>query len=101
MTAIEKNFELFSPAGGGGEKPLGFVAAALSETNLAEKTDGDVISAVQSAAAIVRNECAPDGGFARGMTLRGGGKRWRVCGATSHRRVWTLRLERVIMDGEV
>ena len=100
MTALERRCELFSPAEGGREKPLGTFALALSEGASTELSEGSVIRARQSATALARLETAPDGGFRRGMTLRCDGKRWRVLSAAKHRRVWSLRLERVVMDGE-
>ena len=100
MTALERNYALFSPADGGREKPLGTVAAAVSETAATELSDGGVIRLRQSAVALVRLAAAPEGGFVRGMTLRSRGVRWRVCAAAKHRRVWSLRLERAVTDGE-
>lgn len=125
MTSIERRYTLFSPSDeGGGERPgergcarpgviggklpgesgserLGEITAVVSRLSAEELTGDDVERSRITASACVRRECAPAGGFVRGMRLVRGTECWRVLSAVLCARLWMLRLERTVMDGEV
>ena len=101
MTALEREFELLSPAADGGEERLGTVRVSIGRGAVGESSQGGIVRGVQKAVALVGEGGAPERGFSRGMILRSGGERWRIKEAQAHRRVWVLCLERAIMDGEV
>lgn len=101
MTSIEHRYTLFSPSDEGGERRLGEIGAVVSRLSTDEVTGDDVERSRITASACVRREYAPAGGFVRGMRLVRGTERWRVLSAVLCARLWVLRLERTIMDGEV
>lgn len=101
MISLEKNYTLFSPAPGGGERRVGEIGALISLLGEQEHEEGGVKSSRMRATACVRRECAPEGGFVRGMLLARGRESYRVLSATLCSRLWMLRLERIVMDGEV
>lgn len=101
MISLEKRYTLFSPTPGGGEKRICELGAVINRLGASEVTDGGTEACRLSASACVRRECAPDGGFVRGMRLARGGESYRVLSAVLCSRLWMLRLERNIMEGEV
>lgn len=101
MISAENRYTLFSPAPGGGERNAGEISAVVSRTGAGEVSSDGVERSRVTASACVRRELAPDGGFVRGMVLVRGRERYRVLSAVLCSRLWVLRLERTVMDGEV
>lgn len=101
MISLERKYTLFSPASCGGERRICELGAVISSLGSAEITDGGAEASRLSASACVRRECAPKGGFVRGMRLARGSESYRVLSAVLCSRLWILRLERTVMDGEV
>ncbi len=101
MISLERKYTLFSPAAGGGEKRICELGAVISRLGAEESSDDGVHSSGVRASACVRRECAPKGGFVRGMRLARGSESYRVLSAVLCSRLWMLRLERTVMEGEV
>ena len=101
MTSLERKYTLFSPASCGGEKRICELRAVVSRLGTEECDEGGAKSSRVSATACVRCECAPKGGFVRGMRLARGELSYRVLSAVRCSRLWMLRLERTVMEGEV
>ena len=97
MKTLEKTYTLFSPAAGGREKPVGEIDAVVSRVSAAEEQTDGVSRSRESAVACT----AANADVRRGMSIRRGGERWDVLGASRGGRMTVLRLERTVMDGEV
>lgn len=100
MTTLEKTYDLYSPAPGGGVKKTGEVRGLVSRLTASEAEQSDTVSLRETSVACVMRENAPAGGFVRGMRLCRGKREYAVESALECSRLWILRLSRTLMDGE-
>jgi len=102
LRRYDRYVKVYSPEedGAGGEF-LGYYPVAMTYRTSEEVESGDVLYTNLRYSGYGRVRRAPAGGYRRGMTLEGdGGERYHVLVPVRIGRIWLLKLERVVQDGE-
>lgn len=100
--SCETEYSLYSPKSEGeSERFIGKIRAVISHRSSEEAASEGLIRANESSLAAVDLRYEPDGGFVRGMTIRGdGGEEYVIRLPIRHRKLCVLLLSRYLFDGD-
>ena len=85
---------VIAPDGAESVRAIGTVRALVTSRSSEETMEDDVYRATETVSAILRDRCAPDGGFRRGMTLRRGEEEYRMLTPVRAGRMWIVKCAR-------
>lgn len=98
----ERYMKLFSPEEAGERQFLGYFPVSVSYRTAEEVEAGDMLYTNLRLNIYCDRRRSPSGGFRRGMLFEsaGGGERYHVLVPVSVGRLWCLKAERVMTDGD-
>ena len=100
LTRRTKTYTLFGvphvqPDGSASAPQLGEIRALISSRSSEESEENDFWHASETASAVIAPRYAPEGGFARGMSLTRGGAVYRILTPVFTGRMWVIKCMRM------
>lgn len=96
-----RKMKLYAPADHGLGDFIGYYPVSMSYRTSEEVESGDMLYVNHRYSAYCNASRAPESGFVRGMTLVGeGGEHYHVLSPVLAGRLWVMKVQRVLLNGE-
>lgn len=101
LKRYRRKMKLYAPADHGQGELIGYYPVSVSFRTSEEVESGDMLYTNHRYSAYCDRSRAPVGGFTRGMILEGdGGERYHILSPVLAGKLWVMKVQRTLMNGE-